>query len=103
MLPKTRVPCTHSSVPPPLMRAALITRSWMPAFVSMIMCRTWLQVIVALPNDPRGSGTLSCSSMDEASAADDGSIKHLGEHSAPTDEKNTMNCFDDNHAKTSCE
>jgi hypothetical protein len=69
----------------------------MPAFAGITVCRTWLQAIVALPHDLRGSGTFSCSSMDEASAADDGSIKRSEKYSAPADEKNTMNCFDDNH------
>jgi hypothetical protein len=35
--------------------------------------------------------------MDEGSAAGDGSIEPSEEHSAPADEKNTMNCVDDNH------
>ena len=39
------------------------------------------------------------SSTDEASAGNESSITHSGTHSAPTDEENTMNCFDDNQMR----
>ena len=55
------------------------------------------------PNHPRGSETPSVSAMEEGSAADENSITHLGKHSAPIDEENTMNFFDEYHENTSCE
>jgi hypothetical protein len=40
--------------------------------------------------------------MDEPSAADENSITHSGENSAPTAEKKTMNCFGKHHENSSC-